>query len=573
MVIPSDFIAPVANHLWQSTVLAVVAALLSLLLRSNRAQVRYWLWLASSVKFLIPFSLLMSLGRLLDWRTAPAVVPVVSSAVEQISQPFALPAAHTMAEAASAAVFPVVPVLLFASWFIGFTAVVSVWWIRWHRLRRVVRRATSLPLEAPIAVRSSPTLLEPGVVGVFRPVLVLPQGIENRLTPEQLAAILAHELCHVRRRDNLAAAVHMLVEAVFWFHPLVWWIGARLVVERERACDEEVVRTGNGRQAYAEGILNVCKLYLESPLACASGVTGADLKERIEAIMTARISNRLTFARKLLLAAAGAMAVAGPILVGILNAAQSKPEALIFEVASIRPADPDARQVSFQLTPTGGVNAVNMGLKDLIRFAYNIPCGKNCDNFISGGPAWIGSQRFDILAKAPQGAEAGGALTSAQRDRVRQRLQALLAERFQLVIRRETKEMPAYALVVARNGHKLKERTDSGERGGLRGERGQMIAENVPIEHLVVNLAGMSGRPVVDRTGLRGRYDFTLEFAPETRVALKGPGGAVEPAGAADPPGPSIFTALQEQLGLKLEATKAPVETIVIERVEKPTAN
>ena len=125
---------------------------------------------------------------------------------------------------------------------------------------------------------SAPGLVEPGVFGVFRPILLLPEGIGARLNEPQLEAILAHELCHVRRRDNLTATIHMAVQAVFWFHPLVWWLGARLVDERERACDEEVLRLGNRPQVYAAGILNICKLYVESPLACVSGVTGADLK-------------------------------------------------------------------------------------------------------------------------------------------------------------------------------------------------------------------------------------------------------------------------------------------------------
>lgn len=81
----------------------------------------------------------------------------------------------------------------------------------------------------------------------------------RKLTDAQLESVIAHELCHVRRHDNLAAALHMLVEAVFWFHPLVWWIGARLVDERERACDEEVVRLGSDPQIYAESILKVCE--------------------------------------------------------------------------------------------------------------------------------------------------------------------------------------------------------------------------------------------------------------------------------------------------------------------------
>jgi beta-lactamase regulating signal transducer with metallopeptidase domain len=104
-------------------------------------------------------------------------------------------------------------------------------------------------------VLSSASFFEPGVFGVFRPVLLLPDGIATELDAEELQAILAHELCHVRRRDNLATMMHMVVEAMFWFHPLVWWLGARLMEERERACDEEVLRSGSEPEAYAEGIL------------------------------------------------------------------------------------------------------------------------------------------------------------------------------------------------------------------------------------------------------------------------------------------------------------------------------
>ncbi len=96
------------------------------------------------------------------------------------------------------------------------------------------------------------------VRGLPGPVLLLPKGITERLTPAQLCSIVAHEMCHVRRRDNLATAGHMIVEAVFWFHPLVWWLGARLVEERERACDEEVVEAGRDAQTYAESISSRC---------------------------------------------------------------------------------------------------------------------------------------------------------------------------------------------------------------------------------------------------------------------------------------------------------------------------
>lgn len=127
-------------------------------------------------------------------------------------------------------------------------------------------------------IASACASLEPGIFGMVRPVLIWPERVSERFDNAQLEAVIAHELGHVRRRDNLAAAVHMLVEGIFWFHPLVWWLGARLAEERERACDEDVVAFGSEPRVYAESILKTCEFCLESPLACISGVTGADLK-------------------------------------------------------------------------------------------------------------------------------------------------------------------------------------------------------------------------------------------------------------------------------------------------------
>jgi beta-lactamase regulating signal transducer with metallopeptidase domain len=109
-------------------------------------------------------------------------------------------------------------------------------------------------------------------------VLVWPEGISEHLDDSHLNAIVAHELWHVRRRDNLVATVHMLVEALFWFHPLVWWVGAKLVEERERACDEQVLELGSERHVYAESILRVCEFCAAYPVPCVSRVTGADLE-------------------------------------------------------------------------------------------------------------------------------------------------------------------------------------------------------------------------------------------------------------------------------------------------------
>ena len=177
---------------------------------------------------------------------------------------------------------------------IGFALLLAGWWRRAREIRAALAAASPVEFGFPIKVMSSPGILEPGVFGVLRPVLLLPEGIAARLTPEQLESVLAHELCHVRRRDNLTGVLHMIVEALFWFHPLIWWLGARLMEERERACDEEVLRLGNQPEVYAEGILKICDLYWESPLRCVSGVTGADLRKRIEEIMTNRSLARLS---------------------------------------------------------------------------------------------------------------------------------------------------------------------------------------------------------------------------------------------------------------------------------------
>jgi RND family efflux transporter MFP subunit len=132
--------------------------------------------------------------------------------------------------------------------------------------------------------------------------------------------VLAHELAHIRRRDNLTAALHMLVEAIFWFHPIVWWIGAQLLAERERACDEAVLSLGNQPRVYAEAILSVCKLYTESPLTCVSGVTGNSLNTRVRAILSQRLAGDMTMIKKTALTLFGIAALILPVLIGMIAA-------------------------------------------------------------------------------------------------------------------------------------------------------------------------------------------------------------------------------------------------------------
>ena len=354
-------VAPgLGNHLWQSTLIACIAGLLTLALRSNQARTRYWVWMAASAKFLIPFSLLVGIGSHVAWpHTRAASKTSVYVAMEQASLPFAEPIVihppttltpaimsvePAVRPAERASLVHLLPGVLPAIWLIGFLVVLIRWWIRWRRVSAAVREGELMRtgreveilrrleqikiggIRRPIEMVVTRGSIEPGIFGMVRPVLMWPEGISTRLDDAHLEAVLAHEVWHVRRCDNLAAAMHMMVEAIFWFYPMVWWLGRRLAEERERSCDEEVVQLHARREVYAESILKVCEFCVESPLACVSGVTGADLKKRIVYIMTKHVGRKLNLTRKLLLVMAGSMAVSVPIVAGALGAPLRLPQ-------------------------------------------------------------------------------------------------------------------------------------------------------------------------------------------------------------------------------------------------------
>lgn len=311
------------DHLWQSTLVAALAALLALSLRNNSARVRFWLWFAASIKFLIPFAALSALGERLAALlpvtvTASPRLLAMAPAAETISAP-----ATMLASAPGAPAGVSIALVLGLVWALGFAAVLGVRLIRSLRLRSVLKDARDIDLSAVppfVKVKTSSSLLEPGLVGIFNPVVLLPQGLMTRLSHSEIQSILAHELTHLRRRDNLTAAIHMWVEALFWFYPLVWLIGARLIAERERACDEGVLAHGHDREVYAGGILKVCKFCLQSPLACASGVSGGDLGTRVRQIMTAPDAVAVPAPKKMLLASAALLTLTMPVMAGLVSA-------------------------------------------------------------------------------------------------------------------------------------------------------------------------------------------------------------------------------------------------------------
>ncbi|MGQ0737407.1 MAG: M56 family metallopeptidase [Acidobacteriota bacterium] len=331
-------IAHAIDHIWQSTLFAIAVGLLTLAFRRNRARVRFALWFAASVKFLVPFSVVVWLGAWFAGRAVALVGPFTPfdasgslaglALIGGIGQSFARtattalwPSTMTISEVTGAWL----SLLLLGVWTSGFTAIVAARVRLSRRLRDVVLTArrvvlNDVPVPRRLQVGLANGLLEPGVIGWMRPVLLLPADIEDHLTRPQIEAIVAHELCHVRRFDNLTAAIHMLVEATFWFHPLVWWLGARLIDERERACDEHVLRTVGTPGPYAQGILNVCRRYVQSPLASVSGVGSANVRQRIEAILANRIGEATGVWQKMLVSAVMLCAVIVPLAAGALQA-------------------------------------------------------------------------------------------------------------------------------------------------------------------------------------------------------------------------------------------------------------
>lgn len=302
------------DHLWQSSLVVGLAWVLTALLRRQGAHLRYWIWLAASIKFLVPFSLLVFIGEQIGAGIPGGPVAVLSNTA-QMAAPLAAPASFMVSADNGGA--GMLQSLVLLVWAIGFAALVLRWFLRWRELRAIVRSAVPSTLVAPIPVLNSPTLLEPGVFGIRSPVLLLPKAIAAQLEGPQLRAILEHEFCHVRRHDNLTTSLHMLVESLFWFHPFVWWIGARLIHERERACDEAVMRSGHEAEAYAQGILKVCRHYVASNLACVSGVSGADLQTRLEAIMKNETIAGVSRAKRLLLGSFAVALLAVPVFVGL----------------------------------------------------------------------------------------------------------------------------------------------------------------------------------------------------------------------------------------------------------------
>jgi uncharacterized protein (TIGR03435 family) len=386
-----------------------------------------------------------------------------------------------------------------------------------------------------------------------------------------------------------------IVGALYWFHPLVWMAWRRLSLEAERACDDAVLRRSEAT-AYADQLVLLAKRLASTarpPLLAMAACR--DLSTRVRAVLDgAQARGRagaLPVATAIVAAALFVAAVAPLRAVRQVQApsagAQQPP--LSFEIASVKPNKSGEEERYIRIDPRGdGLRVVNMQLRQLITFAYQIQSFQ-----LEGGPDWIASDRFDILAKSEREVPATGAFFGGQ-EPLRMMLRTLLADRFKMVMHKETKELPIFELVLARQDGRLgpelrpavvdcAARAAAAKAGTPPASSGppgpgscfmnmnpvSVRGGGVTLVMLANILVGPAQRLVIDRTGLTGNWDLEVNYTPDPSQVPPG----VELPSSIDPNGPSLFTAIEEQLGLKLRPARGPVEVLVIDSVQQPTPN
>jgi len=568
-----QILVSVLNSLWQAVIVVALVWLALKLARRMKlamnAATRYAIWWA-----VLGIVVVLPAASRLRWsRIQPATGD--SAPARAVTRPV-LPAAEdapviiTLREERSARW----PIWMFGIWSAVFLYRMAEIARSYFYLRGVKRRAaaSSLPLpenKRPASLLLSHEVVSPMAVGFLRPAVILPASLQDEITEQELQYVLLHEYAHLARRDDWWNLIAHLMGAALALHPAAWWILRQIEHEREMACDDWVVARTGAARPYAQSLARLSELrwsrrkQLQGE-ALAAGIFGGGsrLGERIEVLLARGARNR---ARSRLLA--GSFLTA---LIAITVAFSSAPRWIAFaqqpafEVASIKQTDPNDERESILSGPGGRFTTKGVTLKELISEAYDLR-----DHQISGGPGWIASARFDIDARPGSAIEiAPGPAGFSQ---IRPMIQSLLEERFRLAVHRETRQEPVYELVVAQGGRKLKEVPDAANDGqsGLHTERGRIVGTAARVPMLVRVLAGRLGRSVIDKTGLTGKYDFTLEYTADLGPPSSGQDAAPPP----DSSGPSLFTALQEQLGLKLESAKGPVEVLVIDHAEKPDAN
>jgi bla regulator protein blaR1 len=495
----------------------------------------------------------------------------------------------------------------------------GLWQVR--RLRRTAREwpegtamARALFRDAghrrSVAVLLHDAMAGPMTCGILRPAIIFPADVHS-WHPEDLQRAIVHELEHVRRADWLTQIATRAICAGYWFHPLAWIAWRRLVLEAERACDDAVVRRSDPA-AYADQLVLLAERLSATGQPQPAMAGRRDLATRVLAVLDhSQVRGRAGTRWVALACGSAALVVAAmsPLRVVPAFAAdgqKSKEPRDRFEVASIRPCSLEEAPAGRARGTAGGTNAsfspgrMNVPcvtVEQLIYLAYasygappemrlvNDGLGGPSDAVkIRGGPDWVHSQKdkYAVEATAPGATERTVLLGSM--------LRTLLEERFKLKIHRDTEEVPMYALTVAKSGFKLKPMAEGEcEEGdgppdlnaakprcgmlsmGATASNALWRFAGFPVSALASRLSGAVRRHVIDRTGITGQFIFTFRFHPDE--STPGINWTDREGDTSAPQEASIFTALEEQLGLKIESIKAPRGFLVIDSIERPTTN
>jgi uncharacterized protein (TIGR03435 family) len=466
-------------------------------------------------------------------------------------------------------------------------------WVVTARMRSMlVRRAppewqekfrklgAQIGISRPVRLLVSALVQVPTVVGWLRPMVLVPVGALGGLPTEHVEALLLHELAHIRRHDYLINILQSVAESLLFYHPAVWWVSGHIRAERELCCDDVAVAIGGDALTYARALAQL-ESYRPAHFTAAMAANGGSLANRIARLLgqsrpvirTGMGPDVITVAVLLVVAA-----------YGLFGQSAVAPR---FAVTSIK-RNPSREQLSIAAPmgvgyrPGGRLVAGNAPLTMLIQRAYSVQGFQ-----VVGGPAWIQTDGYDIEAK-PEG--------NTDQQRMWLMLRTLLADRFKLAMHNETRNLPVYDLQAVKGGPRL-----PAPRGGacsevltVLPERGQprpappcgpglvkagtgltMEGIRVSMPALAKMLSTIIGREVIDKTGFVGRFTLHLEFANDDALAgLPNPVGSDASGQPAEPAArPSIRTALQEQLGLRLQASTGPVDVLVIDHVQRPTEN
>jgi uncharacterized protein (TIGR03435 family) len=446
----------------------------------------------------------------------------------------------------------------------------------WQRV--LDRLKSSISVSRPVRLLVSGLVQTPSAIGWLRPIVLMPVGALAGLPSAQIEALLLHELAHIRRHDYPVHILQSVVEAVLFYHPGVWWISGHMRTERELFCDDIAVSIAGDALVYARALAEFDSArFMQPAVVAANGGSVADRIARLlgQSPTPGRASSGTAIAFALILLAIGALAVSAQ--------PAARPQ---FEVASIKPSS--SRRI-MNVRPLPGRLTADASLQILAQYAYGVEPFE-----VVGGPNWLTSERYQIDAKAD---------AAASRDQMFLMLQSLLEDRFQLKTHRDTRDLPVFALVPNKGSLKLSppkedvcvdsaadgpaEWTGAGRTaapGEVQPSNGrcgsvvvalgpggaQLKGGKIAMPELVRTLSKMLGRSVIDRTGFIGLFDLQLDFIPDDTTPSMPP---PLPNSSASTTRVSIAQALQQQLGLRLQSTKGPVNVIVIDHVEKPSEN